>query len=66
MVQTAQDKQTILEELFGGAEERQKIAAAWNSLSSNQPLPDTPEVRDALFEMVMGMHGETLKELERN
>ena len=65
MVQTSETKD-FLNSVFGGTEERQKIAAAWKSLPANQPLPDTPEVRDALFEMVMGMYGETLKELERN
>ena len=63
MVQTAQDKQAILEELFGGAEERQKIAAAWNSMPANQPLPDTSEVRDALFDMLIGMYGDALRQL---
>ena len=66
MVHTADEKQANLEELFGGAEEREKLAAAWKALPKNQALPDTPAVREALFEMVIGMHGETLKELERN
>ena len=66
MVQMTDNTQAILDEAFGGAEERQRLAALWKTLPENQPLPDTPAVREALFEMVIGMHGEALKELERN
>ena len=65
MVQTSETKD-FLNSAFGGVEERQRLAAAWDSLPANQSLPDTPEVREALFEMIMRMYGETLKELERN
>ena len=44
------------------------MAAAWRDLPEhirNRPLPDTPEMRDAVFNLLIGMYGEALKELER-
>lgn len=50
------------------AEELSRLAAAWRGLPEhikNSPLPDTPEMRDAVIGMVIGMYGEALRELER-
>ncbi len=66
MVQTVDNTNDVLNAVFGDAEERQRLAAAWESLPKNQPLPDTPEVRQMLLDMLIGMYGGTLKELEKN
>ena len=63
MVQTVDNKQTTFGELFEGAEEWQNLMAAWKTLSENQPLPDTPEVREMVLQMFVGMYGEAWKEL---
>ena len=50
------------------AEDLSGLAAAWRDLPEhirNRPLPDTPEMRDAVFNLLIGMYGEALKELER-
>lgn len=50
------------------AEDLSRLAAAWRDLPEhirNRPLPDTPEMRDAVFNLLIGMYGEALKELER-
>ena len=50
------------------AEELSRLGAAWRDLPEhirNRPLPDTPEMRDAVLNLLIGMYGEALKELER-
>ena len=63
MVQMTDNTQAILDEAFGGAEERQRLADAWKVLPKGQPLPDTPEVREMMLKMFVRMYGEAWKEL---
>ena len=55
-----------LGQFFGDVEKRNRLASAWDNLPKGQPLPDTPEMRQVLLEMVVGMYGNALKELEKN
>ena len=43
-----------LEQFFGDVEKRNRLASAWDNLPKGQPLPDTPEMRQVLLEMVVG------------
>ena len=63
MVQMTDSTQDVLDAVFGNAEEQQRLADAWKSLPKGQPLPDTPEIRDMVLKMFVGMYGEAWKEL---
>ena len=66
MVQTVDKTQTTIEMTNGNGPSLPKQGEGWASLPKGQPLPDTPEMRQAMIDMVVGMYGEALKELERN
>lgn len=66
--QTTDSAQNLLGLTQEEAEELSRLAAAWRGLPEhirNRTLPDTPEMRDAVFNLLIGMYGEALKELER-
>jgi len=46
-------------------EEAEELSRLLKNMPKDRPLPDTPEMRDALFDLFVGMYGEALKELER-
>lgn len=68
MNRTTDSAQNLLGLTQEEAEELSRLAAAWRGLPEhirNRTLPDTPEMRDAVFNLLIGMYGEALKELER-
>ena len=42
------------------------VARAWRRLPKNKPLPDTPEVRELVIDLVLEMYGPALRELEKS
>ncbi len=42
------------------------VARAWRKLPKNEPLPDTPEMRELLLDLFIEMYGPALKELEKS
>ena len=45
-------------------EEAEELSRLWKSMPKDKPLPDTPEAHEAVFNLLIGMYGEALKELE--
>ncbi len=49
-------------------EEAEKASEIWRNLPEdvkNMPLPDTPEMREAVARLFIGMYGDALKELAK-
>ena len=45
---------------------RADFVRAWRKMPKNKPLPDTPEVREAVIDLVLDMYGPALRELEKS
>lgn len=46
-------------------EEAEELSRLLKSIPKDRPLPDTPEMRAAVFNLLIGMYGEALKELAK-
>ena len=68
MVQTIEDTRKNLSATTPPQDEAtyEDMARAWRKLPKNEPLPDTPEVREAVLDLFIAMYGPALKELEKN
>ena len=66
MVQTVDNTQAAIEVTNENSPSLPNPGAGWQSLPKGQPLPDTPEIRQAMIDLVIGMYGDALKELEKN
>ena len=42
------------------------VARAWRKLPKNKPLPNTPEVREAMLDLFIEMYRPALMELEKS
>lgn len=45
---------------------RQDVVALLEKLPTDRPLPDTPEIREAVVELIAELYGDVLQELERH
>ena len=67
MVQMTNDVQSVFHTSFEDVEKTDlEMALGWSNLAKGQPLPDTPEVRAMILELMIGMYGEALRELEKH
>lgn len=62
MVQAIENTQTNLNATMLSED----VAKAWRELPKNKPLPDTPEVRELVIDLVLEMYGPALRELEKS
>ena len=45
---------------------RANFVRAWRKTPKTKPLPDTPEMREAVIDLVLEMYGPALRELEKS
>ena len=68
MVQTIEETQKSLSATTPPQDEvtYEDVARAWRKLPKNKPLPNTPEVREAMLDLFIEMYRPALKELEKS
>lgn len=68
MVQTIEDTRKNLSAPMPSQNEvaYEDLVRSLCRLPKNKPLPDTPEVREAVLDLFIEMYGPALKELEKN
>ncbi len=68
MVQTIEDTRKNLSATMTEQDEvtRADVARALRKLPRNKPLPDTPEMRELVIDLVLEMYGPALRELEKS
>ena len=68
MVQTIEDTRKNLSATTPPQDEATyaDVARAWRKLPKNKPLPNTPEVREAMLDLFIEMYRPALMELEKS
>ncbi|MCY4654090.1 MAG: hypothetical protein OXC95_13115 [Dehalococcoidia bacterium] len=68
MVQTTEETRKNLSATTASEDEvtYEDVARAWRKSPMNVPLPDTPEMRELVIDLVLEMYGPALRELEKS